>query len=177
VVAVEQFETRDAAPGQLRAIRQLLDDAFAGDFSDDDWHHTLGGRHVVVTLDGQVLSHAAVVARVLDVDGRPLRAGYVEGVATAPHERHRGLGSLVMDGMATTLRESYELGGLSTSAHGFYERLGWERWQGPSYVRDGDDRVRTEDEDAGIMVLRFGPSAGIDLTAAITCEARAGDDW
>jgi hypothetical protein len=44
-------------------------------------------------------------------------------------------------------------------------------------VRCGDDLVRTPDEDAGIMVLRFGPSAGVDLAAPISCEARTGDDW
>jgi aminoglycoside 2'-N-acetyltransferase I len=75
------------------------------------------------------------------------------------------------------VRESFELGGLSTAHHHFYERLGWERWQGPTYVRDGDDVIRTEEEDDGVMVLRFGPSATIDLTAPITCEARPGDDW
>ena len=29
----------------------------------------------------------------------------------------------------------------------------------------------------GVMVLRFGPSAGVELTAGLACEARAGDDW
>lgn len=66
---------------------------------------------------------------------------------------------------------------LSTSAHAFYEALGWERWQGPTYVRDGETVVRTEDEDDGIMVLRNGPSAGLDLAQALTCDARPGDDW
>jgi hypothetical protein len=37
--------------------------------------------------------------------------------------------------------------------------------------------VRTPEEDGGIMVLRFGATATLDLTAAISCEARAGDDW
>ena len=32
------------------------------------------------------------------------------------------------------------------------------------------------DEDAGLMVLRFG-SADLDRTAPITCETRTGDDW
>ena len=72
---------------------------------------------------------------------------------------------------------SHDLGALSTGSPGFYGRLGWERWRGPTYVRRGDDLVRTPDEDAGIMVLRFGPSAGVDLAAPISSEARAGDDW
>ncbi len=50
---------------------------------------------------------------------------------------------------------------------------------GPTFVRDGDqlERGEDEDEDDGIMVLRFGASAEVDLTASITCQARVGDDW
>lgn len=75
------------------------------------------------------------------------------------------------------MRREHEMGGLSTGRHAFYERLGWERWQGPTFVRDGNDVIRTEDEDDGVMVLRSGPSAKIDLTASISCDARPGDDW
>jgi hypothetical protein len=66
---------------------------------------------------------------------------------------------------------------LSTSRQSFYARLGWERWRGPSYVRHGEQLIRTADEDAGLMVLRAGASAGPALTASITCDARRGDDW
>ena len=72
---------------------------------------------------------------------------------------------------------SFEMGALSTGRPGFYTRLGWERWRGPTFVRRGSQSCRTEDEDDGVMVLRFGPSAAIDLTASISCESRRGDDW
>jgi aminoglycoside 2'-N-acetyltransferase I len=75
------------------------------------------------------------------------------------------------------VRSTFELGVLSTGLWDFYERCGWERWRGPTFVRHGDGIVRTEDDDDGIMVLRFGRSRSADLTAAITCERRAGDDW
>ena len=71
----------------------------------------------------------------------------------------------------------FAVGVLSTSRHGFYERVGWERWQGPTFVRDGDERIRTDDEDDGIMVLRFGSSGGLDPTLPIMCENRPGDAW
>jgi hypothetical protein len=32
-------------------------------------------------------------------------------------------------------------------------------------------------EDDGVMVLRFGPSAAIDLHASMSCDERPGDDW
>lgn len=170
--------TSGAASGaRLRAIRRLLDEAFGGEFSDDDWDHTLGGWHVVV-LDGDVLvAHAAVVPRRIEVAGVAFRAGYVEGVATAPARQGEGLGSRAMTELKAVILERFEFGALSTDRWGFYGRVGWERWQGPTFVRRAEETVRTEDEDDGVMVLRFGPSADVDLTAPIVCEARSGDDW
>jgi aminoglycoside 2'-N-acetyltransferase I len=155
----------------------VLDDAFAGHFADEDWEHALGGWHVVVTDDGAVVAHAAVVRRELHVDGRPVHTGYVEGVGTTPGRQGEGLGTLAMREIDTLIRRHHDLGALSTSAHGFYERLGWERWRGPTSVRTAAGVVRTPDEDDGIMVLRFGPSAAVDLGATLSCEARRGDDW
>lgn len=171
------FTTADAPHGVLDGVRRLLDEAFGGDFTDDDWDHTVGGRHVVVAAGDQILSHAAVVERTLEIDGRPWRTGYVEGVATDPGHHGRGHGSRAMARIADIVRDDFELGALSTWSHGFYERLGWERWRGPTFVRHGDALVRSADDDAGVMVLRFGPSRAVDLSAAISCEARSGDDW
>lgn len=159
-------------------IRRLLVQAFEGDFSEEDWEHTLGGWHVVVVADdGVALSHAAVVPRVLEVADRPLHAGYVEGVATAPVRQREGLGSLAMAEVSELLHREFEMGALSTGCHGFYARLGWDGWRGPTFVRHGSEVIRTEAEDDGVMVLRFGPSKGIDLTAPLSCEGRRGDDW
>lgn len=174
-VRVRPTAALDAA--ELRAIRRLLDDAFGGDFTDDDWDHTVGGRHVTVHVDGLLACHAAVVARTIDVAGRRLRAGYVEGVATAPGSRRRGLGSLAMGRVADLVRHDFEVGVLSTWSQPFYERLGWERWRGPTSVWRAGGRERSPDDDGAIMVLRSGPSADLDLTAWIACRERGGDDW
>jgi aminoglycoside 2'-N-acetyltransferase I len=177
VPEVRVLATGDVPVALLAEIRTLVDAAFEGGFSDDDWAHGLGGRHVVLTEDGRPVAHASVVPRVLEVAGRPLRTGYVESVATAPARQGAGLGTRAMETITRLVREEYELGALSTSAPGFYARLGWERWQGPTYVRACARTFRTADEDDGIMVLRFGVSAAVDLTSPIACEARAGDDW
>ena len=170
---------RDELPASLlAAVRDMVVAAFSGDFADEDWAHACGGVRVVA-LDGAVpVGHAAVVPRVLDVAGRAVRAGYVEGVASARHGA--GIGSLVMQAVGDLVRVDHEMGALSTGRHSFYQRLGWERWLGPTYVREADGTGglrRTPDEDDGVMVLRHGPSADIDLTAAISCAARPGDDW
>lgn len=61
--------------------------AFGNDFSDEDWKHTLGGIHLFIELGGQIVSHAAVVPRMLEVGRSMFHTGYVEGVAT-----HHGTG-------------------------------------------------------------------------------------
>ena len=171
------FPTSLATPALLDEVRALLDTAFGNDFSDDDWAHTLGGWHAAVIEDGRLIAHAAVVTRTLWVDDQEFATGYVEGVATAPERQGEGLGSLVMSGANDIITATFELGALSTDRHRFYERLGWERWSGPTFVVDGAARRRTPEEDDGIMVLRFGPSEAIDLGAPIVCQARDGDDW
>jgi aminoglycoside 2'-N-acetyltransferase I len=176
VTSVRRFTTAEASEDLLAEVRRLLDRAFA-DFSDDDWDHACGGWHVVVTDAGAVVAHAAVVPRVLEVGDRPLHTGYVEGVATAPARQEEGLGTRAMTEVSALLHHDFEMGALSTGRHCFYEHLGWERWQGPTFVRRGAERVRTEDEDDGVMVLRYGPSAGVDLAAPLVCPARRGDDW
>jgi aminoglycoside 2'-N-acetyltransferase I len=161
----------------LAAVRTLTFAAFGGRFDEHDWEHTQGGVRVVALDDGVPVAAGAVVPRTLLVGDREVRAGYVEGVATAAGRQGSGFGTQVMRAVGEVVRGRYELGFLSTSAHAFYERLGWERWQGPTYVRDGDAVTRTVDEDDGIMVLRRSGSASVDLTASLTCEARPGDDW
>jgi aminoglycoside 2'-N-acetyltransferase I len=169
----------DEMPGEvLTAVRILTFAAFGGRFDAHDWQHTFGGTRVVA-LDGAVpVAAGAVVPRLLVVGGQPFDAGYVEGVATVPGRHGEGLGTAVMSACAGVVRDRFELGALSTGAPAFYERLGWERWRGTTYVRHDDGRLeRTRDEDDGVMVLRTGPSAGIDVTSSISCPARGGDDW
>ena len=163
------------------ALRQLLDDAFAGRFADEDWTHALGGTHAIVfdAEDAKPLAHACVVARVLEVGGRRVRAGYVEAVATRPDHRGLGLATRALAGLEETLTR-YPLCALSTGRPSFYERLGWRRWAGPSWVRLADGaRIRTPEEDSGLMVRAATPGAleQIDLTTDICCEDRPGDAW
>jgi aminoglycoside 2'-N-acetyltransferase I len=170
------FPTGAAPAGMLPQIRQLLDEAFAEDFTDDDWEHALGGWHVVVLEGSTPVSHAACVPRILEAAG-PFRTGYVEGEATAPRRRGQGLASLALSELGMLIRRNFELGALSTGSHTLYERLGWERWRGATFVRRGDELSRTEEDDDGLMVLRFGPSRELDLSATISCEERSGEDW
>jgi len=163
---------------QTAAIRRLLDDAFGGDLTDEDWQHALGGWHALIEEAGQVVAHAAVVERPFLVGARAVRAGYVEAVAVTPARQRTGLGSSVMRAINARIRERFELGALSSGEWGFYERLGWERWRGPTYVRRADGQtIRTPDEDEGVMVLRTERSGALDVRQPIVCDERVGDSW
>lgn len=161
----------------------MLVDAFAlmahddGAFEDADWDHALGGIHVVLESEGEIVAHAAVVERTLEIAGRPVRSGYVEAVGTRNGHHGLGHGSTVMTEVNTIIRAGFELGALGTSRFSFYERLGWERWRGPSSVRRPDGPVRTPAEDGYILVLRTPTSPTLDLDAPISCDWRPGDVW
>ena len=172
LVASEKLSAHDR-----RGLRALWDAAFGGSFADEDEDHAYGGVHAVIREGSSVLAHASVVPRDLLVGEETLRAGYVEAVASLPTYHGRGLGTQVMTALGDVVREQLDLGALSTSAHGFYERLGWERWRGPSYVLRAGARVRTEDEDDGLMVLRTAETAELDLRLPIACHDRPGDAW
>jgi aminoglycoside 2'-N-acetyltransferase I len=145
--------------------------------TEEDWEHALGGTHVVAEEDGRIVAHAAVVERTLHAGGVPVRTGYVEAVATAPHRQASGLGTRVMDEVGAVVREGFELGGLGTGAHHFYERLGWMTWPGPTAVRTATGLRRTPDEDGYIMVLRTSTTPPLDLHTTLSCDERSGDAW
>jgi aminoglycoside 2'-N-acetyltransferase I len=131
----------------------------------------------VLQLDGRVAAHASVVERRLQIAGKPLRTGYVEAVATDPALQGRGLGTRLMKEVGAHIREGFELGALGTGSHGFYERLGWRTWRGPSSVRTPTGELPTPEDDGYILVLATPTSPPLDVSAPISCEWRAGDVW
>jgi len=180
-VSIRSLATDGLSPNEIEVIRAVLDAAFWDDederFTEEDWQHSIGGLHVVLELDGRIVSHASVVERELQVAGRPLRTGYVEAVATAPGFQGRGYGTRVLEVIGGAIDAGYELGALGTGEIGFYERLGWRVWQGPTSVRTAAGERRTPDEDGGIMVLVTRATPPIDLGAPISCEWSLGDVW
>jgi aminoglycoside 2'-N-acetyltransferase I len=179
MVQLRAVASADLPRAELEALRRLLDQAFQDGLTEDDWHHTVGGLHLLAVEEGEVVAHAAVVGRALVAQGRPLRTGYVEGVATRADRRRRGLASLVLREAGRVIRQGYQLGALSdgTGIPGFYERLGWERWQGPTFVAARSGPRRTADDDGSVLVLRTPVTGGLDLGGALVCDWRPGDVW
>ena len=75
VAALHTAPTGAVPPSVLSNMRSLLDEAFDGDFTDDDWHHSRGGVHVWVTESDRVIGHASLVERSLVCGGEALRVG------------------------------------------------------------------------------------------------------
>ncbi len=157
----------------LEQLRVLVAEAFEGGFGEDDWDHALGGVHCVAWEGGRPVAHAAVVSRQLTQGGRPVRAGYVEGVAVAAAQRRRGLGHAVMEAAEGVIASAYPAGALSSSQEGLalYERRGWVAWEGPLAVLAPDGPRPTPDD--GIHVLD--PDGIWDPRAELACDWRAGD--
>ena len=176
---LRRVPTARLAEDELEAVRELLFEAFGGRFDEHDWEHTLGGVHVLASEDGTVVAHGAVVSRLLVTGGRGLRTGYVEGVATRGDRRGRGLATLVMREVGRVIERGYELGALGDGSGipGFYQRLGWETWQGPTFVAGPRGRERTAEDDGGVLVLRTPATGALQVTGSITCDWRPGDVW
>lgn len=177
---VRRVATEDLTSVEIDHLRALLRSAFPRgeeEFSEDDWQHAIGGQHVIAETDGTIVSHASVVERELHIGDRPVRTGYVEAVATAPDRQRRGFGSAVMQEVNAHIRAAFELGALGTGEHGFYERLGWRTWRGPTSVRTSEGPRRTPGEDGYILVLPTPTSPPLDLDAPISCDWRPGDVW
>jgi aminoglycoside 2'-N-acetyltransferase I len=162
---------------QPNALRDLFGKAFGSRFSDDDWHHSLGGTHILIRDSGVLVAHSAVVPRLIYIGKSQFRAGYVEAVATLPHRQHQGLGTMAMIETNSAIANEFEIGTLSSSSKDFYRKLGWEDWKGPSFVVKDGEWIRSESEDDGIMILRTTLSPKLDLESRIACNQRSGDSW
>jgi aminoglycoside 2'-N-acetyltransferase I len=177
---VRRLTTPDLSGAEIAALIRLFAEAWGakdGTFDEADWEHAKGGVHVLVEDGGEIVSHGAVVRRTLEIDGTVVLTGYVEAVATWPQHQHRGYGTLVMRDIREIIAADYELGALSTGVPEFYERLGWERWRGPTGVRTPRGVEETPDDDGGIMILRTPTSPRLDVNAPIVCDWREGDVW
>ena len=177
MLTIHEAPTHALPPAVVRQIRTLLDAAFPGDFSDHDWAHAVGGRHVYVSGPDGVVSHGSLVERTLLCGSHRLRAGYVEAVATAAAYRRQGHGAAVMRRIGERIRERLPLGALSTGTTRFYAPLGWERWRGPTFVDGPAGRVRTADDDGSVMILRTAGTPALDLDSDIVCDWRPGEVW
>jgi aminoglycoside 2'-N-acetyltransferase I len=169
--------TSDLDGETRQRVWQMVTDAFAGDFTEHDWEHALGGMHALIWDHGAIIAHAAVVQRRLLHRGDALCCGYVEAVAVREDCRGQGLVHALLDGVEQVVRGAYQLGALSSSvrARRLYAARGWLPWRGPTSVLAPTGPVRTPDDDGTIFVLPVGIT--LDTSADLMCDWRAEDVW
>lgn len=135
----------------------------------------LNATHVLGYFDNQLVCHALWVTRFLQTDDQPpLRTAYVEAVATEARYRKRGFASAVMTHLVGAIQD-YELAALSPFSVDYYQRLGWELWQGALFIRLDPGLLHTPDEE--VMIYRLPRTPMLNLNAALSAEWRAGELW
>jgi aminoglycoside 2'-N-acetyltransferase I len=177
--SIRVVRSAELTAAEWSILTDLCVAAFQEDW-DGYWESIGPGVHVMLEdAHGRILAHAAIVERLLYPGGATLRTGYVEAVAVAPDLQRRGLGTQVMEVTDRMVDEEYELGALGTGSHGFYARLGWVIWGGPTWIRERDGSLRrSADEDGNIMV-RLTPMTppDLDLSLPIAVDWRPGEVW
>jgi aminoglycoside 2'-N-acetyltransferase I len=157
------------------AILDLVNHAYEEDLTAL-FHTFAGATHVLGTVDETLVSHALWVTRWLQVDDGPLlHTAYVELVATDAVWRRRGFATAVMERVAEEIQD-YDIGALSPFSVSYYAGLGWERWQGPLFIRQDGRRLPTPD-DEDVMILRLPKTPPLDLHASLSVEWREGEVW
>ncbi|GAA2999845.1 GNAT family N-acetyltransferase [Streptomyces fulvorobeus] len=172
--ALYTAHTHELTPALLEDVRAFLDTAFAGDFGDDDWDHTLGGVHVLARGDdGDLLAHGSVIQRRVIHEDRSYRIGYVESVAVRADRRREGLGGRLMAALEGVIDRAYDFGALSASTEGalLYEARGWELWRG-SITALGPRGTVPLPEEEGSAYVRGGPAI---RTGTLLFDWRDGD--
>jgi GNAT superfamily N-acetyltransferase len=174
-LVIEQRTTAQLRPVELEELRALCTLAYQEDFSR--YFEEVGpGVHLVGRLEGQAVAHVMWVTRMLAIAGcGPLRTAYVEAVATRPELQRRGFAGALLERLAREVT-AYDLAALSPSGQGLYQRLGWQLWRGPLFIRGDGRLIPTPDEQ--VMILRLpGTPPELDLDAAMSAEWRAGELW
>ncbi|MFD8415418.1 GNAT family N-acetyltransferase [Streptomyces sp. NPDC059650] len=175
---VRLAHTSQLGEAELDGIRDLLREAFYGDFGADDFEHALGGMHALAYgPGGEPIAHGSVVQRRVLHAGRALRCGYVEAVAVRPGARRRGLGGAVMAELEEVIARAYVLGALSASDEGaaLYAGRRWTVWAGRIGALSPDGPVRLAEEEGSTYVWTPRGGALPDPAEGLWFDWRDGD--
>lgn len=155
--------------------------ALCSDVFDLDYRYymnlCLDRVHVLAYADDRLVGHALWLDRRIRIGGGPWQlAAYIEGVATHPDYRGRGVGSAVLRRIGQEIA-GYAFGALSPAVPEWYARLGWVRWRGPLLIEKDGVVEATADPDELVMVYRTPHTGPLDLTAPLTGEWRPFEPW
>jgi nodulation protein A len=112
---------------------------------EQSWSSARPELRLVGRADGQVVAHAAVLRRFLQIDGRAQLVGDVGLVAVDPARHGSGLGAVLLGRVREALCGLGMPFGFLTCGErvaGFYARGGWARVPGPTRMIRADGRMQ-----------------------------------
>ena len=166
----------DFVADNLSAIKNLLSNAYEGDFSEEDWLHSFGGVRFLATLNNEIVAHGAVVPREVLINEKLTTVGYLEAIAVSSTYQGRGIGTQLLSSISEFCTSRYQISMLSTDEFKFYTNFGWKQFTGVSGVLLDGEAVLTPDEDDGLMYLIGNAGFSQEIFAAY-CDPRVGDHW
>jgi aminoglycoside 2'-N-acetyltransferase I len=137
------------------------------------------GAHFLGHVDGRLVAHLVVTDRSMRFgEGRWLRAGYIDAVATLPDFRRRGYASELLRAAIEIGRRRYDLFALATSIPQLYSGCGFAKWRGRQFVENQDCAgVVATEEQGNLMVLPFGNAVPEDDTLPVVANWRPGGGY
>ncbi|MGX7059119.1 GNAT family N-acetyltransferase [Vagococcus humatus] len=169
--------TSDLSYEDIRAIETLMIGVYEGNFTLTDLDHALGGIHVLMYGNKQLVGHVSVVQRNMTVLDVPYRVGYVEALGVKKEYRKKGMGHQLMKTCKHIIKESYHFGVLSTptNLHYFFQRLNWQPWLGQlsTYTPTGLQEFKDENQ----TVFIYSPNLSLDLAKPLISDFRGEKSW
>ena len=116
----------DLSPLEVKAF----EDWFREDFPPNQFQWDRPSWYLTVNDQSGSIGRVGILARQILVGGAPIRVGGINGVATRPHWRHRGVASFAMrsaaEFMTTRLGLEHALLLCSRKVAPLYAKLGWK---------------------------------------------------
>ena len=163
---VEVVSEHDFHPEDRALVEQWTRELFGEAEDKYDWARP--DWRVLVRLDGELAAHAAITQRTISANGEAARVGGIGAVMSPPRFQGKGHARAAMLRSHDYIRDELrlEFGFLFCSAGllRYYQRLGWERIEGPvSFAQDDGDA--TWEEEAMVLPLTGRPWPGppVDL--------------
>ena len=129
---IEINAVTDLTPARLKE----LEDWFREDFPGSTFQWSRPSWYLIVNNESGSVGRVGILAREILVDGAPLRVGGINGVATRPQWRRRGVASLAMRSaakfMADRLGLEFALLLCRPEVSPVYAQLGWKTVAGPT---------------------------------------------
>jgi GNAT superfamily N-acetyltransferase len=128
---VDLGSIRIQAVSDLSALEvKAFEDWFREDFPPNQFEWDRPSWYLTVNDQSGSIGRVGILARQILVGGAPIRVGGINGVATRPHWRHRGVASFAMrsaaEFMATRLGLEHALLLCSPKVSPLYAKLGWK---------------------------------------------------